>query len=65
MWTKEAPKKPGFYWFKWPNGGREVFEATEWGPFSLTFRRIAHSTPLDINRFPIGEFWSEPITPPE
>lgn len=63
MWTKTPPTEPGYYWHRKDGETRVVHVYNSCGlPFDVTF----HGTPFVERADRLrGEFWSEPIKPPE
>jgi hypothetical protein len=72
MWSKEAPKEPGFYWFRYPQMDpidREDNPTIARVMKSLYSDRLTVAFPGNDEcprpeALPDGEWWSERISPP-
>lgn len=70
-WTKEAPTKEGYYWFRWPSYGTpdqyEIAEARRVSPGKELHVRLFDSSGNEFEplfKYPGGE-WYGPLEPPE
>jgi hypothetical protein len=65
-WSTEAPKVPGYYWFRWGNIPAEIIEITDgnWGSHADRVQRMGSGYRIPTYEL-IGEYWDVPITPPD
>ena len=63
MWTKEKPTKPGYYWYRW-GAIVKIIEGVGATGTPLVYRFVGSEFENNAELM-IGDFWSEPVQPPQ